>query len=198
MNAAQIHLALNHVPLFLSLLGGGILLLGAVKKNQSFISLSFYMLVAAALFTAPVFLTGEGTEEIVEKMPGVNEAAIEEHEEMAKIALIVIIISGVIALAGIIFRKNPGIARIILVAAVIGSLASFGTMAQTAHLGGKIRHTELGSAAAGENGGNEKENEDEENGENKAPVTDVSKPAPADSINAVNEKPVKKDDEDDD
>lgn len=161
MNAAQIHLALNHVPLFLSLVGGGILILGAIKKNQSFISLSFYMLVAAALFTAPVFLTGEGTEEIVEKMPGVNEGAIEDHEEMAKIALIVIIAGGVAALAGLLFRKNAGLSRFVLVAAILLSLASFGTMAQTAHLGGKIRHTELGSGATGEKGGNEAEKDDD-------------------------------------
>lgn len=34
MNAAQIHLALNHAPLFLSLIGGVILLLGMIKKMK--------------------------------------------------------------------------------------------------------------------------------------------------------------------
>ena len=83
MNAAQIHLALNHAPLFLSIIGGGILILGMIKKNESFKNLSLYFLIAAALFTVSVFLTGEGTEELVEKLPGVNETAIEEHEYMA-------------------------------------------------------------------------------------------------------------------
>ena len=73
MNSAQIHLALNHVPLFLSILGAAILILGIIKKNESFKNLSLYLLVAAAIFTAPVFLTGEGTEELVERLPGVNE-----------------------------------------------------------------------------------------------------------------------------
>ncbi|HEY6063196.1 MAG TPA: hypothetical protein VIV35_06280 [Chitinophagaceae bacterium] len=89
MNAAQIHLALNHAPLFLSILGGGILMLGMIKKNGSFKNLSLYFLVAAAVFTAPVFLTGEGTEELIEHLPGVNEASIGRHEDMAKISLIV-------------------------------------------------------------------------------------------------------------
>ena len=66
MNAAQIHLALNHAPLFLSIIGGGILILGMIKKNESFKNLSLYFLIAAALFTVPVFLTGEGTEVLVE------------------------------------------------------------------------------------------------------------------------------------
>mgnify|MGYP001156576675 CR=1 FL=1 len=107
MNAAQIHLALNHAPLFLSLIGGLLLILAIVRKNDLLTSISLFMLVAAALFTAPVFLTGEGTEEMVEKTIGVNEMAIESHEDMAKIALIVIIITGVLALGGCYFAKRP-------------------------------------------------------------------------------------------
>ena len=145
MNAAQIHLALNHVPLFLSLIGGGILITGMILKNESFKTLSLYMLVAAALFTAPVFLTGEGTEELVENLPGVNEQAISEHEEMANISLIIIIATGVLALAGLWLRKNTAVAKVVFAGALLLSLASFGTMAQTAHLGGLIRHSEIAS-----------------------------------------------------
>jgi len=143
MNAAQIHLALNHAPLFLSITGGVILILGMIKKNDSFKNLSLYFLIAAALFTVPVFLTGEGTEELVENLPGVNETAIEEHEDMAKISLIIIIITGAIALLVIFLKKNTGIAKILFTGALLLSLASFGFMAQTAHLGGLIRHSEL-------------------------------------------------------
>lgn len=146
MNAAQIHLALNHVPLFLSVIGGGILISGMIKKNESFKTLSLYLLVAAALFALPVFFTGEGTEELVEKLPGVQEAAIEKHEDMAKAALAVIVASGVIALTGLLFQRNRTAGRIIFIAALVLSLASFGVMAQTAHLGGLIRHnSELNS-----------------------------------------------------
>src|SRR4026208_1330387 len=104
MNAAQIHLALNHAPLFLSILGGGILILGMIKRNDLLKNLSLFFLVAAAIFTAPVFLTGEGTDELVEHFPGVNKTAIERHEEMAKISLVIIIITGAIALLGIILK----------------------------------------------------------------------------------------------
>jgi hypothetical protein len=122
------------------------------------------MLVAAALFTAPVFLTGEGTEEMVEKAIGVNEMAIESHEDMAKISLIVIILTGVLALAGLLLRKKPSITKALLPLLILFSLASFGTMAQTAHLGGLIRHTELqsGTTAGGNETGNEQKNGDDE------------------------------------
>lgn len=143
MNAAQIHLALNHAPLFLSIIGGVILILGMIKKNDSIKNLSLYFLIAAALFTVPVFLTGEGTEELVENLPGVNETAIEEHEDMAKISLIIIIITGAVAFLAIFLKKNTGITKLLFTGALLLSLASFGFMAQTAHLGGLIRHSEL-------------------------------------------------------
>lgn len=149
MNAAQIHLALNHAPLLLSIIGGGILILGMIQKNETFKTLSLYMLVAAALFTIPVFLTGEGTEELVEHLPGVTENMIEKHEDMAKIAMIVIAISGVTALAGIFLRKKASMAKAVFALCLLLSLASFGTMAQTAHLGGLIRHSEIQNGITG-------------------------------------------------
>lgn len=166
MNAAQIHLALNHAPLFFSIIGAGLLVLGMIKKNELLKTLSLYLLVAAALFTAPVFLTGEGTEELVEKAAGVTENAIESHEEMAKISLVIIIITGVMALAGLFTRKKESLSRIVLMAVVLLSLASFGTMAQTAHLGGLIRHSELQNAPAtgsGEQNNNDKDDDEKKN-----------------------------------
>lgn len=176
MNAAQIHLALNHAPLFLSLIGGLLLLLAILRKNDLLTSVSLYMLVAAALFTAPVFLTGEGTEELVEKAVGVNEMAIESHEDMAKISLIVIIITGMLALGGLFLRKKASFVKILLPLVILFSLASFGTMAQTAHLGGLIRHTELqsGSISGGKETGNEQEDEDAEKKSPAFNITDSS------------------------
>jgi uncharacterized membrane protein len=187
MNAAQIHLALNHAPLFLSIIGGGILILGMIRKNESFKTIALFMLIAAALLTAPVFLTGEGTEELVENLPGVNDGAIEEHEEMAKISMIIIAVTGVVALIGLLARKNAKVARLVLFAAVVLSLASFGTMAQTAHLGGLIRHTELQNGAAA----NQNESEENEETENKAQQKEVK-----DSLQQA-ERTIKKADDDD-
>lgn len=147
MNAAQIHLALNHAPLFFSIIGGGILLLGMLKKNDSFKQLSYYFFVIAALIAIPVFLTGEGTEELVENLPGVTENAIEEHEEMAKISLLIISIAGAVSLIGLFLKRNTQLAKIVFFVVFILSLASFGTMAQTAHLGGLIRHSEIQSGS---------------------------------------------------
>ena len=199
MNAAQIHLALNHAPLLLSIIGGSILILGMIRKNESFKNLSLYLLVTAAVLTIPVYLTGEGTEELIENLPGVNESAIERHEDMAKISLIIIIITGVIALLGIFLRKNTGLAKIVFSGALLLSLASFGTMAQTAHLGGLIRHSEIQNGGAANAEGNENEEGEEE--DEKKPASTTGQPsAPAsDSLQIKKQKPdqLKKKDDDD-
>jgi uncharacterized membrane protein len=169
MNASQIHLALNHVPLFFSINGGLILLFGLFRKNESIKILSLYFLIAAAVFTVPVYLTGEGTEEIVEEIPGVSENLIGRHETMANIGLIVILFTGVAALVALIFRKRTSLLKFALTACVILSFASFGIMAQTAHLGGQIRHSEIrgGMAISNTNETNEKEKGEKSSGTDK-------------------------------
>lgn len=166
MNASQIHLALNHVPLFFSVTGGLILLYGFLRKNNSIKILSLYLIIAAALFTIPVYLTGEGTEEIVEKLPGVSEGLIEEHEEMAKIGLIIITITGVAALGALVLKRKESLQKPALMLCVVLSFASFGVIAQTAHLGGQIRHSEIRNgiviSAEGENTNNESDDKNKE------------------------------------
>lgn len=166
MNAAQIHLALNHAPLFLSVIGAVLLAWGMIRKNESITTIALYMLVAAAIFTAPVFLTGEGTEELVEKFPGVNESAIEKHEELAKTALIVIIATGIAALAGLIVKKGTAAAKWTSTAAVILAMASFILMAQTAHQGGLIRHAEIQTGAAAVQNGEKNDANENSSGKN--------------------------------
>jgi uncharacterized membrane protein len=159
MNASQIHLALNHVPLFFSIAGGLILFYGFIRRQDQIKFLSLYFMVAAALFTIPVYLTGEGTEEAVEKLPGISDNFIESHEEMAKIGLIIIIITGIVALTTLIIKKKASLFKPALIICGVLAFSSFGVMAQTAHLGGQIRHSEIRNGAAltieGENADNE-------------------------------------------
>jgi uncharacterized membrane protein len=169
MNQAQIHLALNHAPLFLSILSGLLLIISFIKKNELVRSLALWGMLAAALFTLPVYFTGEGTEEIVEKF-GVNEKAIEEHEEFAGITMIIIAIAGMFALLALIFRNRlAGFSAILSKGLILLAFISFGAMAWTAHLGGLVRHNELSGARAGiqntENGNAENTTEKPVNGE---------------------------------
>lgn len=162
MNQAQIHLALNHAPLFLALIGGVLLLIGMIRKNQSVITISLFLLLGAGLSVLPVYFTGEGTEELVEHLPGVQENMIEEHEEAAEFTLIILIVTGIGALAALLFSRKKMLAKPLLLVALVLSLASFGSMIRTAHLGGLIRHTEIGSGVQSDTEKEDKEEEDDD------------------------------------
>ncbi|HEY0676882.1 MAG TPA: DUF2231 domain-containing protein [Chitinophagaceae bacterium] len=166
MNQSQIHLALTHMPVVLSLTGLVILIISLIRKNQTGMNISFYILLAAGLFTIPVFLSGEGAEEMVERIPGVSEAVIEKHEDVAKISLWIILATALVAIAGLI-RKAGKQLQFVRYFVLIFAIASAGLMVFTAHLGGQIRHTEISSSVAqnsqdgGEGNVNNEEDEDD-------------------------------------
>ena len=92
----------------------------------------------------PVYFTGEPAEEIVEHLPGVKEPIIEEHEESALIAFIVVGILGIFALGALWrYRHVDAIPERVIIAGLIISIVVCGLMARTPDLGGKIRHSEI-------------------------------------------------------
>src|SRR5215831_7258479 len=117
MNATQIHLALNHIPVLLSITGALILLFGIIKKNTPIMRTGLVLLVAAALFTLPVYLTGEGTEEAVEELPGVSENMIGHHEDMAMLSLALISLTGFTALVAFVYKNRAIMSRRIAITA---------------------------------------------------------------------------------
>lgn len=143
MNATQLHLALTHVPVVLSIIGLVILIISFFRKNDVLTKTALWILLAAGLFTLPVYFTGEGTEEAVERLPGVSEAIIEKHEDFAKITLALVSVSGLLALVGLAAYAVGKFVAVIKLLTLLLAFVSAGAMAQTAHLGGQIRHSEI-------------------------------------------------------
>jgi len=156
MDASQIHLALTHVPVILSITGLTILIIALVRKNDILTKTSFYTFLAAGIFALPVYFSGEGAEEIVEDLPSVSEGIIGKHEQFASISLIIILICAAISLVALFLYKYFQAARIMKYAVLLFAFGSAISMAETAHLGGQIRHTEIQSAFA--SSANDKEN----------------------------------------
>jgi uncharacterized membrane protein len=154
MNTSQIHLALTHLPVVLSLVGMIMLIVSLVRKNPVLSKTSFYLLFFAGLAALPVFFSGEGAEETVEHLPGVSESLIEEHEDFAKIALFAILATALIAFIGLLRSSIGVLAKPIRLMTLMLALASSVLLAQTAHLGGQIRHTEIRPGATAINGEN--------------------------------------------
>ncbi len=148
MNAAHVHLILNHIPVvgtFFTLL----LLAGAVlRRSEELKRAALWALVVVAAFTVPTYLTGEPAEMFIMDLPDVTEAVVDPHQAAAKIALALAAASGVAALAGLVMRRGKGVPQWVAVALLVWSVGALGVLAWTARLGGKIRHAELRSDAA--------------------------------------------------
>jgi hypothetical protein len=164
MSSVQLHLALTHVPVILALLGFVMLTVNFFLKNETLTKTAYVILVAAGMAAIPVFLTGEGAEEAVENLPGVSENIIESHEDLAKLSMIAISIAGAAALAALLAFTSSFANRFLKVGVFVLSMIAGGLMAQTAHLGGQIRHTEIRNATTFQNtdGNNEQGSAEQE------------------------------------
>ena len=164
-NGAQIHLAINHMPVVGMVLAFLVLVTGLLIKNSTVRRTGLMLLVFVAITSVPAYLSGEPAEEMVEDKPGVTEVLIHEHEEAAELAFVLCMITGGAALLSLVLgrmkRENLEMKAAYLSALLSG--VTFITLANVAHLGGLIRHDELRagvSAHASSNKEIEHENDD--------------------------------------
>ncbi len=152
MDGAHLHLILNHIPVFGLLVGFLLLAWGMIRGYNDIQKAALVTLFVTAATALPVYLTGEPAEDIVEKLPGVSEQIMSQHEDSAMFSLIMAMITGVLALGAIAVKRflSTQVAAMAAVAVLIVTLITGGAMAFTANLGGQIRHTEIRNGQAGE------------------------------------------------
>lgn len=144
MNDAHLHMVVNHFPIIGTIFGVGILIAGLVLKNNSARNIAYFLFIISAIFAAISMNTGEGAEEIAEKLPGVTEQIIEIHEEIAeKFSLIMYFLGSfsLISLLLAVFKKHQEkyVGYFTLLVAIIALYFA----QQTGTTGGEIRHTEI-------------------------------------------------------
>lgn len=144
MDTTRIHLLITHLPVFGLFLGFFALLYGFVSKNKGVKLVSLAIIVVAMAGGFIAFQTGESAEETVENIAEVSHDAVELHEEAAELANIFIIGLGLTSIAALyVEAKSKRFAKQFIVVVLVLSVISFYFVAQTALLGGKIRHTEI-------------------------------------------------------
>ena len=144
MNDAHLHMVVNHFPIIGTILGLGILVAGIILKNNAVKSTAYGLFVVAAVFAAFSMGTGEGAEEIAEKLPSVTDQVIHEHEEMAEKLALVLYALGLVSLIGLYLNfKNHAKANLISYLVVVISVVGVFLAQQTGTTGGEIRHTEI-------------------------------------------------------
>lgn len=142
MNATHLHLLLNHIPVFGVFFAVFLLAVGYWLKSQAFKTTAMFVTVVASLLTFAVMQTGEAAEDAVEKIAGVTEAAIHDHEEAAEFAQITMYLAGAVAAAGLVFRKREKIYNMAAMGLLVVGLFGFAVVARTNYLGGYIRHAQ--------------------------------------------------------
>lgn len=151
MNGAHLHLVLNHVPVILAPVGLVILTLGLLRRSAEVLKVGLGVIVAAALFTVPTYLSGGAAADVVGDLPGVNMDDIEHHAAMAFQAFIVIGLAGLAALAALVLvMRGKRAPSWLVVTTLVLSLAASAWLGVTANLGGVIRHPEIRSTTAAE------------------------------------------------
>lgn len=165
MNAAHLHLLVNHLPIFGSMLSLVLFALALWRRDRG-VQLSATVISAlAAVGAAAALWTGEPAEEVVEGLPGVAEAAIHDHEEAAELAAVLMLGAGALSIGALLLsRRAPAPGMVALGVPAVATLAAVGALTVAGSTGGKIRHPEIadGAPVAASGWGEEHEEGEEE------------------------------------
>ena len=144
MNLAHIHLVVNHLPVVGMLFSLGLLSYAYFRGSDEVKKVALALVFVASLTTLPAYFSGEGAEEVVEHLPGIQEHLIEAHEEWAELALVAMILTGISALGGLVLgAKRSELLKTGSVVTLISGSVAFCLVGLTASAGGKIRHPEI-------------------------------------------------------
>ena len=149
MDLTHLHLLITHLPIMGSILGAIVLIQG-VWSNSSQTKIAAYSLfILSSIGGGIAYLTGEAAEETVERIQGVADTVIEQHEEFAIVSLVALLVLGAASLLGIFLEANKAaISRKYALGLMFLAVINFGLVAWTGYQGGQIRHTEITNITA--------------------------------------------------
>ncbi|OIQ15824.1 MAG: hypothetical protein BM557_11030 [Flavobacterium sp. MedPE-SWcel] len=163
MNDAHFHLAVNHLPIIIPIIGVLIMLGGFITRSAIVKRTAYFVFILGALSTIPAAASGEGAEEIVEEMHIVSHDIIHEHEEVAETFILLSYALGGIALLGLWANfKNKSFATPISIATLLFSFVVIFFASKAGTTGGEIRHTEIREGATIDNSEHEHYEEEHE------------------------------------
>jgi len=133
--------ALKFLSILVSLVG---LLLTFFLARSGHDTAGLVAVLAAGLLCLPAQLTGAGAAAIVQNMPRVSRALIQNHSEAAELGFWALEVSAAVALFSLLLLKNASPkAKLLTLLTLVLTFVSFGMLARAGSLGGQIRHTEI-------------------------------------------------------
>ena len=149
MNDAHFHLVVNHLPIIFPVVGILVMLTGQLSKSEEVKRTAYMIFSLGALASIAAMISGEGAEEVVEKLGGISENYIKTHEESAEVFALLSYILGGISLIGLwISFKQKVFSTIFSIGVLIFAVAIMYFAKQTGTTGGEIRHTEIRSESS--------------------------------------------------
>jgi len=144
MDAVSLHLISNHVPIIGVFFGIVVLGYGMSRQSPPTLAAAYIAFLISAAMGLVAYFSGEGAEEVAEKLPGVTHEIIEVHEEAAVYTLVSYVVLALASLLGMLKVKNHyhRIRKLAIVILLL-SIIAFATAAYTGYTGGQVRHTEL-------------------------------------------------------
>lgn len=151
MNGAHLHLILNHIPILGSAFALLLLIYGRFFKDNSILNSGLATIILTALFSIPVYLTGEEAEHAVDGMLAISLDNIETHEDQAEAAFWAMLMSGAIALGTLLSARSTKQASSVLVwINMILLLIVMILMFRVGYSGGLIHHPEINAEQSSE------------------------------------------------
>lgn len=144
MNPAHYHLVLNHLPIIVPVIGLLVMIGGHIFQVEAVKRTAYFIFIFGALCTIPAFATGEGAEETIENIQGIDERLIETHEETAETFAVLSYLLGAISLLGLWANwQQKSFATLLSFSTMIFCGVVLFFAKQTGTTGGEIRHTEI-------------------------------------------------------
>ncbi len=142
MDAAYLHLLVNHVPIILTVIGAMAAVLAIATRRRAVWLYALVSLTIAGVSAYPVMLTGHAAEDVMKDKWYVTRDSIEKHEEAGDTAMWVLIAMGAVSAYAwwrLLRPRETGVPPVWLGALVVVlSLAGVGTTTIAAYRGGNI------------------------------------------------------------
>lgn len=145
MNAAELHLALNHLPIVGVVFGLLLLAYGKVRASDPVVRAALWSLALVGALAVGVYFTGEPAEHVVEGLARVSESQIDPHEEAALWGAIGGGVLALVSLFGLYRHRTEPVSRGHTSLTLVVALILAGVLSWIAYLGGRINHPELRS-----------------------------------------------------
>ncbi len=163
MNGAHWHLVVNHLPIIIPMIGLLVMIGALLFKSEILKRASYSIFILGALTAIAAFSSGEGAEEVVEEIQGVDEKFIKIHEEAGEIFAILMYLLGGVSILGLWLNwKGKSFSNPVVLLTLALALAALFYAQKTGTTGGEIRHIEIRNDSPNQNTYLNQDNDDDD------------------------------------